>query len=170
MVLDTIVLCPGLAGPTAYDRDDLARALSSLGQGLGVVVVAARTGGPDGAAGAQAYWVANVAVGLSRDSTRGPVLLVLGGRTGSLAPALGLSQRAARRQVGGYVLVDAACPATGPDTADWPDAPVGYLASPAADPGAVQHARLRGWRVVPVPDLAAKTLAAALRALITPTG
>ncbi len=116
----------------------------------------------------RAHWVAYVSVQLSASSTRGPVLLVLGGRSGALAPALGFSQRAARRQVAGYVLVDADLPAADSEVGDWPDAPVAYVASPAATPAAIAHARLRGWRLVEVGDLTPTSLATALRSLLDP--
>lgn len=174
MVVDTIVLCPGLAGPTSYDRHDLRRELSGRpgavpGPAVAIVDVPAGAPGEDERT-ARAHWVAHVAVQLSAEATRGPVLLVLDGRTGPLAPSLGLSQRAARRQVAGYVLVDADPPVAGQQGDDWPDAPVAYLASPSADPVILAHARLRGWRLLPLPDLGAVPLATAVLTLVNPGG
>ena len=42
---------------------------------------------------------------------------------------------------------------------DWPDAPVHYVASPAADPLEANQARLRGWTVHEVDDAAPATVA-----------
>ena len=165
MVVETIVLCPDLAAPTTYDRNAVLEALP----GSTVTVVDIPAGQPgDDERTVRAHWVAYVAIALSTSSTRGPVLLVLGGRSGALAPALGFSQRAARRQVAGYVLLDADLPAADSEVGDWPDAPVAYVASPAAAAAAIAHAGLRGWRIVQVSDLAPTTLAAALRTLIDP--
>lgn len=211
MVVETIVLCPELVGPTSYDRRGLLQALSgppvvdapALGNNLTargrqtaelgnvpaelvgssrelvgssgeagrptVTVVDIPAGEPgDDERTVRAHWVAYVAVQLSTSSTRGPVLLVLSGRSGALAPALGFSQRAARRQVAGYVLVDADFPAADSAVGDWPDAPVVYVASPAAAAATIDHARLRGWRLVEVSNLAPSTLATALGALLDP--
>ena len=74
------------------------------------------------------------------------MLLVLDRGDRRARPALGLSQRAARRPVAGYALLDADCPDAGALPVDWPDAPVHYLASPAAPGPALDHARLRAWR------------------------
>jgi len=90
------------------------------------------------------------------------VMLVLAGSSGTVTAALGFSQRASRRAVSRYVLVDAAVPPADDRSGDWPDAPVHYVASPAADPLEVNQARLRGWDVVEVDDLAPTTLADAL--------
>jgi hypothetical protein len=175
VVVETIVLCPDLASATTYDRRALLEALSvpSAGDAAGarptVAVVDIPAGQPgDDERTVRAHWVAYVSVQLSTSSTRGPVLLVLGGRSGALAPALGFSQRAARRQVAGYVLVDADLPAADSEVGDWPDAPVAYVASPAAAPAAIAHARLRRWRLVEVSDLAPTTLAGALRSILDP--
>jgi hypothetical protein len=84
-----------------------------------------------------------------------------------MAPAVGFSQRAARRGVSGYVLVDAAVPPAESRGGDWPDAPVHYVASPAADPLEVNQARLRGWTVHEVPDVGAATVAAVVVGIAT---
>ena len=142
-------------------------AVAALGTG-GLTAVAPDVPAPDRSDDARtraAHWVAHLAVALSTAAVRGPVLLVLVGATGALAPALGLSQRAARRTVAGYALLDADCPDAGALPVDWPDAPVHYLASPAAPGPALDHARLRAWRVHEVADLDAATVAAALAAV-----
>jgi hypothetical protein len=90
------------------------------------------------------------------------VLLVLGGESGSMAAAMGFSQKAARRAVSGYVLVDAVVPPAESRAGDWPDAPVHYVASPAADPLEANQARLRGWAVHEVADAAPGTVAAVI--------
>ena len=85
------------------------------------------------------------------------MLLVLGGESGAMAAAMGFSQKAARRAVSGYVLVDAVVPPAESRAGDWPDAPVHYVASPAADPLEANQARLRGWTVHEVADAAPTT-------------
>jgi len=99
--------------------------------------------------GATANWVAHNAIALSDAQPPKPVLLVASGAAGSLLPALGFSQRASRRPVAGYVVVDGELPKAG--AADWPDAPVTYITS--ANGGgdgdaAAREAELRGWTVV----------------------
>jgi hypothetical protein len=111
--------------------------------------------------------VAHLAIGLATRSAQAPVLLVLGGDSGAMAAAVGFSQRAARRAVSGYVLVDAAVPPAESRGGDWPDAPVSYVASPAADPLEVNQARLRGWAVHEVPDAAPATVGAVVTAIAT---
>jgi hypothetical protein len=64
-----------------------------------------------------------------------------------MLPALGFAQRASRRRVAGYVLVDADLPR--PGVQDWPDAPVTYVGGPGAE-----QARLRGWDVESGGDVA----------------
>ena len=165
MIVETVVLCPDLGADSGYDRAEVADSLLDAG-------VAARSpdvpdAEPDDDARTRvAHWVAHLSVALSA-GVRGPLLLVFGGASGAVAPALGFSQRAARRAVAGYVLVDADCPSAEALVSDWPDAPVVYLASPAADPMAVGHARLRGWRLVEVPDLEPVGLATTIRSLLT---
>src|SRR5690606_19546881 len=77
-----------------------------------------------------AHFVAQFALAVSAAQVTAPVLPVLSGRAGALAPAVGLSQRASRRAVAGYVRVDADLPGPGGEVPDWPDAPVAYFASP----------------------------------------
>jgi hypothetical protein len=93
------------------------------------------------------------------------VLVVLGGASGAMAAAVGFSQKAARRAVSGYVLVDAVVPAADSRIDDWPDAPVHYLASPASDPLEANQARLRGWSVHEIPDAGPTTIGAVIAAI-----
>jgi len=87
---------------------------------------------------------------------------VAGGASGALVPALGLSQKASRRAVSGYILIDAAVPPADSRGEDWPDAPVHYVASPAAEPLEVNLARLRGWTVHDIESLDPALLAAVI--------
>lgn len=92
-------------------------------------------------------WVAHCALELARDRTLAglPVLLVARGGAGRFLAALGFAQRASRRAVAGYVLVDAQLP--NPGVQDWPDAPVTFV-------GQSSVAALRGWDVIDGEDLA----------------
>ena len=163
MTTSTVVLCPPLPGsPAAFDAAELADALMDSGALDGVRVMSPDipdAGADDDTRTLQAHWVAHLAVGMSVGSALAPVLLVLGGSAGALAPALGFSQKASRRAVSGYVLVDAAVPPAESRGGDWPDAPVHYLASPTADPLEVNLARLRGWDVTEVGGTEPVTLA-----------
>lgn len=99
-------------------------------------------------------WSARTALALHEAVLAGaataPLLLVLDGPRAAAAPRLGFAQRAARRAVAGYVLVDPVLPRVG-EVADWPDAPVTVVITSHADDevrsGALQ-ARLRGWSIV----------------------
>ena len=158
----TIVLCPPLPGSVApYDAADVVDAVLDDPRSADVRAMSLDVPDPeagDDARTARAHWVAHLAIGIAARSARAPVLLVLGGDSGAMAPAVGFSQRAARRGVSGYVLVDAAVPPAESRGGDWPDAPVHYVASPAADPLEVNQARLRGWTVHEVPDAGAATV------------
>ena len=162
----TIVLCPPLPGePAPYESADVADALLDHPRIGGVRALSPYV--PEGLSGddartLRAHWVAHLAIALSTDSVAAPVLLVLSGSAGAVAPALGFSQKAARRAVSGYVVIDAATPSLDGAGVDWPDAPVTYVASPAADPLEVNQARLRGWTILEVADLSAPTIADAL--------
>jgi hypothetical protein len=116
----------------------------------------------DDARTVRAHWVAHLSIALATGGAVAPVLLVIDGSAGELAPALGFSQRAARRMVAGYVLVESAVPAADDRTADWPEAPVVYLASPSADQALVRQAVLRGWDVMTLADLSADAVAGAV--------
>ena len=165
----SVVLCPPLPGTSApVDAADLADALLDLPALRGVRVLSPYL--PDGEPGddartLRAHWVAHLSIALATEGAVAPVLFVLAGAAGELAPALGFSQKAARRAVKGYVLVDAAVPPVESRGGDWPDAPVFYLASPAAEPLDVNQARLRGWDVVGLPDLSPDSVAVAVAAI-----
>jgi hypothetical protein len=178
VVVRTVVLCPGLTGSNPYDAAAVKAALAAQARPPAragaapecTAICLEPDDGPEApdASRRQAAWVARVAVALSVAGPAGPILLVLRGDTGALAPHLCLTQRAAHRQVAGYVLVDADCPPPGTEVSDWPDAPVAYVASPDAPQGAAEHARRRGWRRIEVPDLSMAALSRALGQVIDP--
>ena len=171
VTIATIVLCPPLPGSaTAYDPVAVVDALLDDPRAAGRRALSPFVPEPqagDDARTVRAHWVAHLAVALATGGAQAPVLLVLGGASGALAPALGFSQKASRRRVGGYVLVDAATPPAESRGGDWPDAPVHYVASPAADPLEVNQARLRGWTVHEVVDTDPLTLADVLAEIAT---
>lgn len=165
MSTSTIVLCPPLPGQEpAYDGADVVDAIldDARAAGLRALSPYATADAADDERTQRAHWVAQLAVALTTAGIVPPVLLVLGGASGAMAPALGFAQKASRRAVSGYVLVDAATPPADAGGGDWPDAPVAYVASPAADPLEVNQARLRGWDVVEVASLAPAALADAV--------
>ena len=99
---------------------------------------------------ATAHWIAHNAMTLTAAQPERPVLLVAQGSAGSLLRALGFSQKASRRPVSGYIVVDGDIPKAG--GGDWPDAPVTYIATAAgqAIPAIADNAHqaeLRGWTV-----------------------
>ncbi len=155
---ETVVLCPSPAGHPPAPWAEVSRQLDDAG---------VRHINPDlpldeGAAAEtpsvqMAHWVATCAVAIAVGGAKAPVLLVAHGAAGVVLPALGFSQRAARRGLHGYVFVDADLPAAGRGGGDWPDAPVTYVASPDAPKDAVIQAALRGWNVVHVKNNAIST-------------
>ncbi|MEZ5117587.1 MAG: hypothetical protein R2737_15100 [Candidatus Nanopelagicales bacterium] len=162
-----VVLCPPAPGAPPYDRASVAAALAAAG----IAVLAPDV--PDledevaerGIAVATAHWVAELAVALGSARPAEPVLLVAHGAGGPMLPALGFSQRAARRSVCGYVLVDGTLPRHG-IAPDWPDAPVVALVSTSASDevrAEALQARLRGWEVVEDADVPAAVVAVARR-------
>jgi hypothetical protein len=162
----TIVVCPPLPG--ADSELDAAQVVDAVlddprASGIAALSPYVPAGEPrDDARTLRAHWVGHLSIALSTGSVTAPVLLVLTGASGAVAPALGFSQKASRRAVSGYVLIDATTPALDSGGDDWPDAPVTYVASPAADPLEVNQARLRGWTVREIPDLDAATVADAI--------
>jgi hypothetical protein len=169
MTVATVVLCPPLPGDVPlYDVADTADGLLDDPACRGIRVLSPSVADPpaeDDARTRRAHWVAHLAIALATGGSLAPVLLVVDGTAGELAPALGFSQKAARRAVSGYVLIDALVPRQDDRIADWPDAPVAYLASASADVACIQQARLRGWEVVDIADTAAGTVAAAIAAI-----
>ncbi len=155
MIVGTVLLCPSLEGEEPYDRAGVARALTALAPGLTVTAPPAPPAPPEVA------WVAGVALSLTA-AVRGPLLPVLADAAGTLAPRLALSQRAAHRMIAGYVLLDSPPPVADAEAPDWPDAPVVYLATSGAPPGAVDHARLRAWPCLELTDRSTEAVAAAL--------
>ena len=92
-------------------------------------------------------WIAAVSLAIARS---GPAFegihLVAFGEVASRLPALGFSQRAARRTVHSYTCIDAI--PTG-QFVDWPDAPVTIIQiNPLALSDISNSARLRGWDFV----------------------
>ncbi|MGE3810324.1 MAG: hypothetical protein AB7I24_02155 [Candidatus Nanopelagicales bacterium] len=172
MTPGTVALCPPLPlapAPDGPDLPDLADALLDDPRlsGVRVLLPAVPDAAPDDdRRTANAHWVAHLAIGLATGGAVAPVLLVLVGAAGELAPALGFSQKASRRAVSGYVLVDAVVPPAESRGGDWPDAPVVYVASPSADPLQANQARLRGWDVVEVSDASAPAIAETLARIV----
>jgi hypothetical protein len=155
-----VVLCPPLAvgHPAPAWHGELLEALRDAGvaalaptvsSGTGVAhpATTAEVGSPEDRL-AIAGWVADQAVAITMAGLDRPLILVSAGEANRGLPALGLSQRAARHTVTGYVMVDG--PAAGPSRAgvDWPDAPVLYIRTPGAQPHGQSTARLRGWSTV----------------------
>jgi hypothetical protein len=99
---------------------------------------------------ALAAWVADQAVAITAAGLDRPLSLVATGPATVGLPALGFSQRASRRTVVTYVLVDGPLPQVGPATGDWPDAPVLCVQHDGPtdlDQAVSAGARLRGWQV-----------------------
>ena len=167
MTAATVVLCPPLPGAApAYDAADAADVLLDAPGGWRVLSPYVDDPAPEDDARTQrAHWIAHLSIALATSGAVAPVLLVVDGPAGAMAPALGFSQKAARRAVSGYVLVDASVPAADDRSLDWPDAPVVYVASPAADPDHVLQAQLRGWEVLEVDDAGPEAVGAAIAAI-----
>lgn len=162
-----VVLCPPAPGAPAYERSTMGAALTAAG----VAVLAPDVSDLEdevaerGIAVATAHWVAELAVALGAARPAEPILLVAHGAGGPMLPALGFSQRAARRSVCGYVLVDGTLPRHG-IAPDWPDAPVTVLVSAGASDevrAEALQARLRGWEVVEDADVPAAVVEVARR-------
>lgn len=128
-----------------------------------------------------ARYVARSALQIAAAAPRRPLLLVADGAAGPLLPAVAASQRAAHRTIAGYLLVDALLPQSGtptraelaaaqqhidppirppeffteplPMTADWPDAPCGYLRTGDAYAHSARLAALRSWPVCHITDM-----------------
>lgn len=140
-----IALLPALPGEQ-WARRETAAELAAYNYPVAIVgdLPATSITGELDLAGA---WVAHCALELAQGS-RQPELLVAYGGAGRMLAALGFSQRASRRRVVGYVLVDGELPRAG--VPDWPDAPVTYIGTRES-----HLAELRGWDLLPGEDLAA---------------
>ncbi len=146
----TVVLCPSLVPGSP---DEQRRELAGVLGGWGIPVVIPHRQRRDIAEAADdrlgiAAWVADQAVAITAAHVEGPLILVSSGEANRAVPALGFSQRASRRGVVAYVLVDGPLPDPSPAGLDWPDAPVVHVTSTGADPGPAASARLRGWSTV----------------------
>lgn len=155
----TVVLCP-LLDPGAPDgpRRELAGVLA----GWGIPVVIPHIQPSEGAQAVDARmgiasWVADQAIAITAAQVDGPLILVSSGDANRAVPALGFSQRASRRNVVAYVLVDGPLPDPSRTGTDWPDAPVVHVTSPGAAEGPGAAARLRGWSTVEGDPIAAVT-------------
>ena len=163
MTIGTVVLLPkaqlpddsagGTASDPAAERREIAADLMAHGVNVYVVPDAPAADGLD-LRTATAHWVAHNAMTLTAAQPEKPLMLVAFGGAGQLLAALGFSQKASRRPVASYVVVDGTIPKAG--SADWPDAPVSYISSSTEPPaGAAREAELRGWTVEQSPDVAA---------------
>lgn len=161
VTLGTVVLLPpaelpGQALPRWSNRRELAAELMAYGVKVLLLPEAPPVEEGIDLRTATAHWVAHNAMTLTAAHPEKPVLLVASGTAGSLLPALGFSQKASRRPVAGYVVVDGVLPKAG--AADWPDAPVTYIETGAGGDStreAAREAELRGWTVEKDPDTAA---------------
>ncbi len=113
-----------------------------LGRSLGSLAIEPLPG-PSGAL------TARICGAISAAAPAGPLHVVAFGSSALLLPAVALAQRAGRRLVAEYVLVDPEIPQV---TDAWPDAPVTVYTTQGAAPAAA-HARLRGWSVHPMSAL-----------------
>jgi hypothetical protein len=95
----------------------------------------------------EAPLAARVCAEITRMAPTPPLVIVAVGELAALLPAVALAQRAARRQVLAYVLIDPDYPAV---SEGWPDARVYVLGSPGVD---LRTAELRGWETGPVTNL-----------------
>ncbi len=146
----TVVLCPTL-DPGAPDgpRRELAGVLAGWGIRVVIPHMAPRAGAEatDERLGI-ASWVADQAIAITAAQVEGPLILVSSGEANRAIPALGFSQRASRRSVVAYILVDGPLPDPSRAGTDWPDAPVVHVTSPDSDGAPAAAARLRGWSTV----------------------
>ncbi len=155
----TVVLCPAL-DPDAPDgpRRELAAALAGWGVPVVVPHRRPRVGDPEQDEKlAMAAWVADQAVSITAAHVEGPLVVVSSGEANRGVPALGYSQRAARRQVVAYVLIEGPLPDPGRAGSDWPDAPVVYVCSCKEPDESVRAAELRGWSTLTADPISALT-------------
>lgn len=170
MTIGTVVLLPNAqlpgdaadapASDPAGERREIAADLMAHGVNVYVVPNPPESDATD-LPTATAHWVAHNAMTLTAAQPQKPIMLVAFGAAGQLLAALGFSQKASRRPVASYVVVDGSIPK--PGSADWPDAPVSYLCTgQVTDGGHARQAELRGWTVERSTDVAA-SLRAILR-------
>ncbi len=95
----------------------------------------------------EAPLAARVCAEITRLAPTPPLVIVAVGELATLLPAVALAQRAARRQVLAYVLIDPEYPAV---SEGWPDARVHVLGSPEVE---LRTAELRGWETGQVTGL-----------------
>ena len=95
----------------------------------------------------EAPLAARMCAEITRLSPVPPLIIVAAGTYASLLPAVSLAQRAARRRVLAYVLVDPEYPEV---SEGWPDARVHVLGSPGFE---LRTAELRGWETGDLTDL-----------------
>ncbi len=133
-----IALLPALPAET-WSWREVAAEVSAYGHNVRIVPAMPDSGVTGDLDLAGAY-VAHCALDLAHPSYRPPALLVAPMGAGRMLPALGFSQKASRRRIVGYVLVDAELPKAG--VTDWPDAPVTYVGTHES-----ALAQLRGWDV-----------------------
>lgn len=138
---------------TPTDRRSLAAELIAYGVNVHQVPAVPPTDDELDPRSATAHWVAHIAMDLTAEQPERPVLLVAYGGGGPMLPALGFSQKASRRPVSGYVIVDDELPKVG--SADWPDAPITFIATGPDHADNAHQAKLRGWTTYDTSDVAA---------------
>lgn len=166
MNVGTVILLPAAELPATpltpwLDQRSIAGGLAGYGVNTYVVPPPAPADPGLDLKTATAHWVAHIALNLTQAQPVKPILLVAHGVAGQLLPAIGFAQKASRRPVAGYVVIDGELPKVG--AADWPDAPVNFIRTSAGiadaassslpladlnqpqDPARV--AELRGWTV-----------------------
>lgn len=94
-----------------------------------------------------ARWVADLSAAIGRAEPSERLVIVAEGSTVHGLPALALSQRAARRSIVGYVVVDSDLVMPPDSPHDWPGAPVTYVRTTNAAELGWRVAQLRGWRL-----------------------
>lgn len=161
MSIGTVVLLPRahlpgdaadvVDGDPAAERREIAAEL--LARGIKVYVVPdAPASEDDDLRHATAHWVAHNAMTLTAAQPEKPIMLVAFGASGQLLAALGFSQKASRRPVASYVVVNGTIPK--PGSADWPDAPVTFVCANGHESEHARLAELRGWSVETTDDVA----------------
>ena len=156
-----VVLCPPLTvgQPAPAWQGELVQALGTAGITALAPILTGGTGAaptrtPQAQVGsaedrlAIAGWVADQAIAITMARLGLPLILVSSGEANRGLPALGMSQRAARHSVVGYVMVDGPAATASRASLDWPDAPVLYICSHGAPAHGLASARLRGWATV----------------------